>query len=500
MIERGLRQSVIFGIIWKFFERIGAQAVTFIVSIVLARLLSPSDYGTIALVTVFITIANVFVDNSFGNALIQKKDADNVDFSSVFFFNIGFSLVLFILIYNTAPYVAIFYEMDKLSSVLRVLALSLPFAGINSVQYAYVSRHMIFKKFFFSTLGGTISSAFVGIILAYNGFGVWALVAQYLTNRIINTLLLWYIITWRPEWKFSFRKMKALFNFGSNILISSLLSTTYNELRNLIIGKLYTSADLGYYSKGKQFPQLLVNNINSSISQVIFPAISRHQDDTAMVKIMTRRAIKTSTYIMCPMLIGLAVIARPLIELLLTEKWLPCVPYLQIVCLYFVLMPSQTANLAAIKAVGRSDIFLKLEIIKRTIGLIILLLVMRHGVFAIAASAVITTLIASFVNAYPNRKLIEYKYKEQILDMLPSIGISAIMGVVIYTLGNLFVELNFSNITIIFTQVITGVATYVGISFLFKIDEIRYLINLIKSLKSSSNKQLDISHISRNDV
>ena len=290
--------SVISNLMWKFGERISAQFVTLFVSIVLARLLSPSDYGAIALVTIFITIANVFVVNGFGTALIQKKQADNLDFSSVFYVNILFSLFLYAILFILSPYVASFYNMEILCPVMRVLSLRIPIAAINSIQQAYVSRNMMFKKFFFSTLFGTLLSGIVGCVMAYKGFGIWALVGQYLTNTTVDTIVLWFTVRWRPELKFSFSRVKVLLSYGWKLLLSGLLDTGYQQLRSLIIGKKYTSSDLAYYNQGQKYPELVVVNINTSISSVLFPAISQSQDNIEVVKGMTRRAIKVSSFIM----------------------------------------------------------------------------------------------------------------------------------------------------------------------------------------------------------
>ena len=449
--------KVLSGLFWKFGERISAQLVTFIVSIVLARLLSPDDYGNIALVTVFITIANVFVVNGFGSALIQKQEADNVDFSSVFYANIVFSCFLYVIIFLVSPVVADFYASPILCPVLRVLGLRIPVAAINSVQQAYVSRHMLFKKFFFSTLFGTLLSGVVGCVMAYMGFGIWALVAQYLVNTSVDTIVLWFTVRWRPDFVFSFSRVKVLLSYGWKLLLSGLLDTGYTQLRSLIIGKKYTSADLAYYNRGQQYPQLVVTNINTSISSVLFPAISKCQDDLSRVKSMTRRAIKTSSYIMWPLMIGLGVIAEPLVSFMLTDKWLPCVPYLQIACFTYAFWPIHTANLEALKAIGRSDIFLQLEILKKGIGLVLLFLTMNYGVMAIALSLVVSTIISSFINASPNKKLLGYSYFDQIKDMVPLLLIS--------------------------TQVLLGAVIYIVLSRIFRLESFMYILGIISSRK-----------------
>lgn len=468
--------KILTNLFWKFGERISSQLVTFIVSIVLGRLLSPDVYGEIALVTVFITIAEVFATSGFGNALIQKQNADNIDFSSVLYFNFVFSIVLYLIIYYFSPFIAEFYSIDSLTPVLRILALRIPIASINSVQQAYVSRNMMFKKFFYSTLFGTIFSGIVGIVMAYSGYGIWALVGQYLVNTIVNTIVLWFIVDWKPELVFSWKRLSTLISYGWKLLLSSLLDNGYNQLRSLVIGKKYSSSDLAFYNRGQQYPQLVVVNINSSISSVLFPAIAQNQDNLSIVKSMTRRAIKTSSYIMWPLMIGLIIVSKPLISFMLTDKWLPCVPYLQIACFTYAFWPIHTANLEALKAIGRSDIFLKLEIIKKTVGILLLIFSMNYGVMAIASSQIIATFISCFVNAYPNQKLLNYKYVDQMKDMLPGFFLSCIMGLIITPIS-LIVE---NNILLIVLQVCCGAIIYFILSKIFNLESFTYLIKIIK--------------------
>ncbi len=476
MAEENLNKKVFSGLIWKFGERFTAELVTFVVSIVLARLLMPDDYGVIALMMVFITIANVFVINGFGNALIQKKNADNRDFSSVFYFNIIFSIAVYFILFAFAPAIARFYHMPVICPALRVLSLRIVIASVNSVQQAYVSRNMLFKRFFWSTLFGTLLSGVVGIVMAYKGCGVWAIVGQYLTNTCVDTIVLWITVKWRPEKYFSFRNLGELISYGWKILVSGLLDTGYNQLRNLVIGKKYSSADLAQYNKGQQYPQLIVTNVISSISGVLFPAISKCQDDLNNVKNMTRRAIKVSSYVMWPLMIGLAVVARPLVIVMLTDKWLPCVPFIWIACFTFGLYPIHSSNQEAIKALGRSDLFLRLEIIKKIIGVTILIISMRYGVMAIALSQIVTSILSTFINASPNRKLLGYSYIEQIKDMIPSFALAVAMGIVIYPLA--FIIKN--NILLIIAQVITGIFIYIGLTKVFKNDNLSYLLKFIK--------------------
>ena len=478
MGNKNIGTKVIGGLAWKFAERILAQLVSFVVSIILARLLSPEYYGAIAIVNIFIALANVFVVSGFGNSLVQKKDADDTDFSSVFYFNIVMGIVFYGVVFITAPFIASFYNMPILKPVLRVMGLRLIVASVNSVQHAYVSRHMMFKRFFWSTFGGTVVSAVVGIVMAYNGFGIWSLVGQYLTNSVTDTVVLWFTVKWRPKALFSFKRLGGLFSYGWKILCSSLLDTGYNELRSLVIGKMYTSADLAYYNKGKSFPNLIVTNINSSIQSVLFPAMSNAQDKKDQVKSMVRRSIRISSYIMLPLMVGLALVAEPFVKLLLTDKWLPCVPFIQVTCIVFAFSPIHTANLQAIKAVGRSDIFLKLEIIKKVIGVITLLVVMNYGVLAIAISGIFTTIVSSMLNASPNKKLLNYNYIEQIKDLLNGLVPLVLMSITIYFTGFLKLPL----LVMLMLQIFEGMVIYVAASALTKNESFRYILLMVKKI------------------
>lgn len=473
------KNKVISNFIWRFAERCGAQIVTLIVSIVLARILSPEDYGTVALVTVFTTIMQVFVDSGLGTALIQKKNADDIDFSSVFYFNCVVCLILYMIMFIAAPFIASFYEDSSLTPIVRVISLTIVISGIKGIQQSYVSRNMLFKRFFFSTIGGTIFSAFLGIYLAYTGFGVWAIVMQQLSNTAVDTLILWITVKWRPKKVFSWVRLKELLSFGWKMLASSLLDTVYNNLRNLVIGKFYTSTDLAYYNQGDKFPKVIVTNINTSIDSVLFPTMASAQDDAEQIKNMARRAIKTSTYIMAPIMMGLAFCAKSVVEVILTEKWFACVPYLQIFCITYMFYPIHTANLNAIKSMGRSDLFLKLEIAKKVVGMLLLIVTMWFGVFAMACSLLVSTMTSMIINSWPNRTLLRYSFKEQIIDIVPSILCAVIMGVVISSVS----IFDFGNIITLVIQVLLGIVVYIVLSWLFKLDELKYLIEIVKKMR-----------------
>lgn len=476
-------KNVIVNFFWRFAERCGAQLVQFIVSIILARLLAPEVYGTISLITVFTTILNVFVDSGMGNALIQKKNADDLDFSTVFFFNVSMCSMLYILMFFAATGIAKFYNDVSLVPVIRVLSLTLVISGIKNVQQAYVSRTMQFKRFFFATLGGTIGAAIIGIFMAYHGLGVWALVFQQIFNATVDTIILWVTVKWKPKKMFSFTRLKELFSYGWKLLASSLIDTVYNNVRQLIIGRMYSASDLAYYNRGKQFPDLLITNINTSIDSVLLPTMSREQDDKERVKAMTRRAIKTSTYIMAPVMMGLTFCGTPLIRFILTDKWLPCVPFMQIFCITSMFYPIHTANLNAIKAMGRSDIFLKLEVIKKVIGIAFLVSTMWFGVMAMAYSLLVIGIISQIINSWPNKKLLNYGYLEQLKDILPGICLAVGMGLCI----NMIQWFGMPDILTLVIQLVVGVCIYIGLSKLFKLDSYQYIKNILTGYMKNRN-------------
>lgn len=463
--------------IWRFLERCGAQGVSFVVSIILARLLDPTVYGTVALVNVFTAILEVFITHGLGTALIQKKDADDLDFSTAFYFNVAVCLFLYAGMFFAAPLIAKFYNRPELTPLVRVLSLTIVISGVKNIQHAYVARQMQFKRFFFATLGGTIGAAVIGIFLAYKGFGVWAIVAQSLFNHTVDTIILWITVKWRPKWKFSFARLKILYSYGWKLLVSALLDKGYTELRSLIIGKMYAPESLAFYNKGQHFPNSIVSNINSSIDSVLLPSMSRAQDSKARVKSMTRRAIKTSSYLMMPLMMGLAVCATPLIDLLLTAKWLPCVMYMRIFCFTCAFHTIHTANLNAIKAMGRSDLFLKLEIMKKVIGLASILITMWISVEAMAYSLLITSVLSQIINSWPNKKLMNYSYLEQLRDILPHIGLSVLMGAIVYCV-TIF---KLPDILTLCIQVPLGAAVYIGASKLFKVESFHYVLDMAKS-------------------
>ncbi|MBQ6997294.1 MAG: lipopolysaccharide biosynthesis protein [Oscillospiraceae bacterium] len=481
--NQSLRKKTISGALWKFCERTSTQLVNFIVSIILARLLLPEDYGIIALVSVFISICDKLVVSGFSTSLVQKKDADNLDFSTVFFFSLGMSLFLYAVLFFGAPLLADFYsayDRELLIAVIRVMGIQIIAAAVVSVQQAYISHTMQFKKTLYSSACATVLSAAVGIWMACAGCGVWALVAQYCVNIVTIMVVLVFVVPWRPDFAFSVERFKSLFSYGWKIFAASIIKVLYNDLRSLVIGKFYTSADLAFYNKGQSFPQLVESNVGGTIESVLFPALSKRQTSKEDMLVILRRAIKTSTYILMPLLAGLAAVAQPLISLLLTDKWLESVPYMQIICFTFMFMPIEIDNLQAIKAMGRSDIALKLEIVKKVIGVALLIASIPFGVMAIALSMLAGAIINAIIDAIPNKKLLGYGVGRQALDILPSFLLSAMMFVFVYPLA----QLPLGNIATLAIQVVVGVAVYVLLSALTKNESMRYILTILKKGKS----------------
>ena len=338
---------------------------------------------------------------------------------------------------------------------------------------------MQFRRFFFSTIVGTIVSGIVGVIMAYKGMGTWAIVGQQLTNNVVDTVILWFTVGWRPKKIFSFSRLKVLYSFGWKLLVSSLIDTIYTNLYSLVIGKFYDANILGLYNKGVQFPNLIVSNVNGPIQSVLLPAMSYEQDNKKRVKEMTRRSIVTSSFLIFPMMIGMAAIAKPMVILLLTEKWVACVPFVQISCITLALYPIHTANLQAINAMGRSDIFLKLEIVKKFVGLGLLIVAVPFGVYIMVWFKALSSLISTFINAYPNKKLLNYSYLEQIKDLLPPIASASMMGIIVWGVE----LLNLNVMVTIVIQIVLGTGVYLAIAKLFKFECFEYLVGMIKRKK-----------------
>ena len=477
--------KIIINLFWKFAERIGSQLISLIISTIIARILDPADYGTIVLANVIITILRVFVDSGLSTALIQKKDADDIDFSTIFYANIFLCIVVYLVIFVSAPAVANYYSRPDLVNIIRVLSTTVIISGFTNVQNAYVAKNMIFKRLFYATLFGTVFSGITGLIMALKGFGVWSLVAQQISYALINTIVLWQSVKWRPSLVFSFSRLCSLLNYGWKLLASALLDTGYGQLRQLIIAKVYSAADLAFYSKGENMPVMLITNINASIDSVLLPSMSEIQDSKESVKAMMRKTIKASVFILAPILLGLAAVADKVVLLFLTEKWAESIKYMRIFCIIYLFYPIHTSNLNAIKAMGRSDIFLKLEVIKKIVGISLILISMRISVWAICLSALVGTVISLLINSWPNRSLLNYNFLEQISDISPYLLLSSIMSVTVYFIG----RLNISMVILLVLQIFIGVCIYVAGSIFLKFEEfsniLHFLMSFIEKIKKS---------------
>lgn len=468
------------GLFWKLLERFGVQGSQFVLQIILARLLAPEHYGVLSMMVIFTTLANVFIQRGFNTALIQNKDVTEEDYSSVFWVTMLVAALLYALLFVTAPFIGDFYNMPELVAPFRVLCLVLFPGALNSIQLAKISRILDFKKVFFSNLSAILISGITGMVFALMGAGLWSLVVQFLLNVVVACIVMWFTVKWRPKFVCNILRIKVLFSYGWKLLVSSLIDTLYQDLRSLVIGKKYSSAVMGFYNRGKQFPQFIINAANSTVQSVMLPAMSSNQEDSKNVKALMRQSISMSSYIMFPIMGGLAGVAAPLISILLTDKWLPCVPYMQIYCFTLAFYPIHSCNLQAINAVGRSDIYLKLEVIKKLYGVLALVIAVLFfdSPIVIAFTGVITSLISCAVNAFPCKKLFGYSYFEQIKDMAPSFISALIMAISIYFIQ----KLNMNNYITIIIQFFAGVAIYLFLSIILKNPSFESLIKVVKNI------------------
>lgn len=489
------KQKVAGGLFWSYGERIMAQLVSLVVSIVLARLLDPENYGVISIVMIFITFCDAIVSGGFGNAIVQKKDADELDVNTMLCCSVATSVLLYIIIFCTAPYIASFYNMPIIRPIIRVLGLRLLISGVNSIQRAWIQKRMLFKRFFISTSFGTIISAVVGISMAYMGKGAWALVGQYLTNSFIDTTVLLITNDWKPRLQFSWKRAKEMLSYGWKVLVTTVVYTIEGDLRSLIIGKKFGSADLAYYDQGKKFPNLLVTNINTSISNVMFPVLSENQNDLTRLKQLCRRAVRIGIYLLSPLLIGLIGVADTFVIAILSGKWAPCIPFLRILTLVFLVRPFTTTCQQSILSVGRSDITLKIEIVVNAIaiGLLFYSVFIWESVLGIAIGTLIAELVSMGMFMYYEKKIIRYSYREQLQDLLPSLGLATVMGVIVYTVH--FLPIN-KGLVLIF-QVVIGAVFYLATSYVLQFEPFIYLIEMIKEKFNNPKINMILSKLVR---
>lgn len=461
--------NILSSFVWKFGERISAQLVSTIVSIVLARILMPEDYGIVAIVTVIISLCNAFVVGGFGNALIQKTDASATDFSSMFYVSMLASVLLYFALFWVAKPIAEYYQQDILCPIIRVMGLRIPIAGMNSIQHAYIARNMQFKKFFFSTLIGTVISAFVGIWMAVEGYGPWALVGQYLTNVTIDTIVLFFTSGWRPQRMFDAVAVKNMMPFSLKLMGATLLDSFFNEIRSVIIFTKYSSADLSMYENGKKYPNLIITNVNTAIGSVLFPAMSNMQSDISQLRALMKRSTRFSTFLLAPMLCGLFAVAPRFVSALLTDKWLPSVPYIQITCCMCLFYPIHTVNIQAMNAIGESGKTLKLEIVKKVINILVLLISMNFGVLGIALGSLAISLLSTWINAFYSKRFFDYSFSRQIGDIMSFLLMAVCMAAVVVICDSYF---QFNNWLALGVDILIGAMVYLLCCKIFRIREL----------------------------
>lgn len=491
--DPNLKRKAFSSTFWKFLERIIAQGVTLIVSIIIARILDPEDYSVISVVLIFFNFANVFISGGFNTALIQKKDSDSLDYSSVLWVTLGISVVIYLALFFTAPYIAIIFDKEILTIVIRIMGLTLPIAGIKSIWTAYISQTLNFKKFFFATIGGTAVSAVVGIWMALAGYGVWALVAQQMVNTAIDTIIL--IVTTRIHIRLtvSMPRIKVLFKYGWKVFVSSLVNTAYGESTSFIIGIRYEAADLSYYTKGKRFPDTICSSLTSTFSAVLFPVLAKVQDNKEKVLHYTRMFMRLCSFVLFPAMLGFLALADTFVMVLLTEKWMGAVFYIQLFCVCCMFDVVAVGNCESIKAIGRSGVFLIMEIIKKTLylGIIIAFVFLSPSAEIMAISAAACVVVQILVNSIPNVKLINYKIRYQIWDLLPNLLMSVVMAAAVWGFGYLnkqFMHINL--IVVLILQLLIGVVLYLGMSILTRNKSYIYLKdNAVKFIKGRSHHE-----------
>ncbi len=472
------RKKIISSLAFKFVERLAVKGAGLIIGIILARLLLPEEFGQVAIITIFINLANSIIQNGFNSALVQQKEVDDKDYSTVFYITIVLSAVIVAVLCLTAPYIAVYYEVPQLVWPIRVYSFSLFFGAFNSIQVAKMQREMRFQPMLYTSLIATALSGVLGVVMAYMGYGIWALVAYGCSNIVFSCISMLFVAGWFPRLVFSWQRAGSLFSFGWKMLVSGMLCSVYNDVRSLIIGKRYSVDDLAYYNRGQQYPEVVSHTIETSIQSVMFPAMAKSRSDKAQMRSMLKRTVSLGMFLIAPIMIGLAAVAPSLILLLLTEKWLPSTVYMQIICLASLSLTLTSPNLTAIKALGRSDIYMLLEIIRRAVMLVILLtaLFVFDSVLAIAISFVISSFVDMFIAAAPMKKLLGYGGFRQVVDNWKTLLASLIMGACVYGVG----FLHLPTLVLLMAQCLTGVAIYVLLCVVLKIEGFNYILSFVR--------------------
>lgn len=479
MAEKSIKSKTAKGVFWSSIERFSVQGVQFIVLLIIARILSPKDFGLVGMLTIFIAVADSLVDSGFSQALIRKQDRTETDNSTVFYFNVVFSIIIYLILYATAPFVADFYGVPQLVLLMRVLCLVVVISSFGVVQLAIYTAEINFKVQAKATLTGAIVSGIVGIFLAWYGYGVWALIWQQLVNVFVRTILLWFFSSWCPKWVYSWNSFRIMFGFGSKLLISTLIDTIYNNLYQIVIGKVFSASALGHFSQAKHFPNIPASTITNVLQRVTYPSLCTMQDDNVRLRGAYRELLRLSAFVVFPLMCLLAGVADPLVEILIGSKWHYASTL--IVPLSFSMMwyPIQAINLNLLKVKGRSDWYLKLEIIKKIVGVLILIATIPFGVTIMCWFRILSSIVSLVLNTYYTGKLIDLGFFAQMKDLFPTLVASILMFFVAYSvrffIGNILMQLLVGSII--------GILFYVGITYSLKFKEIKYLHSVLLSIK-----------------
>lgn len=471
-----LRSKTVKGVVWSSIERFSTQGVQFLIMIIMARLLTPKDYGLIGMLAIFLAVAQSLIDSGFSQALIRKQDRTDVDNSTVFYFNIVVSSALYLILFIAAPFVADFYNQPELTSVMRVVCLGVILNSLAVVQRALLTVRIDFKTQAKASLSAAVISGCIGIVLAYCGFGVWSLVVQQLLNLSVNTLLLWIFSKWRPIAVFSWKSFHELFAFGSKLLASGLLDTLYRNIYPIVIGKLFSASSLGHYTRAQQFSEFPSSNVTGIIQRVTYPILCGIQDETERLEAVYRKFLKLSAFIIFPLMIGMSAVACPFIDIALGKQWGFCGQLLQIICFAMMWYPIHAINLNLLQVKGRSDLFLRLEIIKKILGITVLCITAPFGLVVMCYGQIFNSIVALVINTYYTGKLINVGFIRQMKDLLPTILLSLIMfGAILLVNG--FIEANMYRLVI---GVLVGIIVYASGSYIFKFKELQTLFSLIR--------------------
>lgn len=478
MSEESLKNKAIKGMGWSAVENVTRLGVTFVVNIILARLLAPEEYGLIGIISIFIAISNTVVDSGFKNALIRKQNVTDTDYSTVFYINLTLAVLLSITLFLSAKAIASFFESPDLVALTRVMSSIVIINAFAIVQQARITKVIDFKTQTKVTFIASIGSGIIGIAMAFTGYGVWALVGQQISSKLFSTFLFWVYNRWVPKLVFSWISFKEMWNFGSKLLASSLIDTIWMEIYQVIIGKYYTPTTLGLYTRARQFSDLCSSNLTSIVQRVSYPVLSNIQDDRIRLKFAYQKVIKTTMLPTFVLMLGMAACAKSMIYVLIGSQWLECVPMLQIICTYGMLYPLHALNLNMLQVQGRSDLFLKLEIIKKLIAILPLLLGIFVDIYLMLAGTLIVGLISYYLNAYYSGPFLNYSIKEQIIDILPSFGIAISMAVPVYIMG--FIPMN--PFILLPLQILTGAFITIVICETIKLPEYLEIKGIIKPL------------------